>query len=203
MECKEYTLEGKQMSTEDREIDHALLRRIQAEDERALETLYERYSRLVYSLALRIVGTVNDAEEVTQEIFLKVWKNASSFDQSKGKAFSWLVAITRRHAIDKTRSKTFKTRRNETTLDSTGDATVTEENPSDSRSHLILQEEAHIIRQALVNLAEKDRTIIELAYFEGLTHTQIAARIQLPLGTVKTRLRHGITELKKRMGDKV
>ena len=187
------------MSTSDKGVDEVLLGLIQKRDEKALESLYERYSRLVYSLALRIVGTTYDAEEITQEVFLKIWKNSQSFDPSKGRVFSWLVAIARRHSIDRTRSKAFKNQGQETSYD----MIESEKAQPDGTQCLVASEEIRIIRDTLKNFAEKDRLIIEFAYFEGLTHSQIAERLSLPLGTVKTRLRQGIMELRKRTRDKV
>ena len=175
-----------------------LLQLITKQDEKSLEMLYDRYGRLIYSLALRIVGTTSDAEEITQEVFLKLWKKAGSYDSSKGSPFSWVVAIARRHAIDRTRSKNFKGKQNETTLDAVNNMTAN----TDVTDTVIMTEEARTMRNAVKRLPTQDRVIVELAYFEGLTHSQIAAKLKQPLGTVKTRLRHGIMELRKMIKNK-
>ena len=179
-------------------VDKVLLQLMKKRDEKSLEMLYERYSKLIYSLALRIVGAVSDAEEITQEVFLKLWENAGSYDSTKGSPFSWVMTVARRHAIDRIRSKSFRDKRNETTLDAVDNLT----GRMDVTSTVIMIEESQAIRKALNRLSSQDRVILELAYFEGLTHSEIASRLEQPLGTVKTRLRHGIMELKKIISDK-
>jgi RNA polymerase sigma-70 factor (ECF subfamily) len=172
-------------------------------DEVSLEMLYERYSRLVYSTVFRIVGSVSDAEEVTQEVFLRVWKNAGKFDPSKGSALAWLMAITRRLAIDRTRSKQFKSHRSEVNLAAVNVEESQKGKEEGAEIVMIKTEEARIMTDALNNLPEEHRRMIDLAYYEGLSHSKIASRLNMPLGTVKTMIRKAVIDLRSMLNGKL
>jgi RNA polymerase sigma-70 factor, ECF subfamily len=175
--------------------DEILLRCIAERSQTALGLFYDRHSRLVYSLALRIVGNVSDAEEVTQEVFLKVWDKASSFNPAKGNVLSWLIAVARRSAIDRTRSRAHKVKTVEVSME--GEALEGAGSRQKSIGFSAPPDAvARLVTGALAGLSNEHRQVIELAYFDGLSHAKIAGQIGIPLGTVKTRLRQAVQELR-------
>jgi RNA polymerase sigma-70 factor (ECF subfamily) len=191
------------MNPEKKGRDEILMEFLKNRDEVSLEMLYERYSRLVYSTVFRIVGSVSDAEEVTQEVFLRVWKNAGKFDPSKGSALAWLMAITRRLAIDRTRSKHFKSQKSEVNLAAVNVEESQRGKHEGAEIVMIKTEEARIMLDALNNLPEQHRRMIDLAYYEGLSHSKIASRLNMPLGTVKTMIRKAVIDLRSMLNGKL
>jgi RNA polymerase sigma-70 factor (ECF subfamily) len=177
--------------------DVEVLRAIAGGDEQSLSTLYTRYKLILFSLILRIVHSQPEAEDVLQEVFLQVWRKASDFDEARGRPFTWLVTLARSRAIDRLRA-----------LDSR-DRTATEaardvpDSISDASDDAVKSEQAGIVRGALVQLPEEQRRILVLAYFEGLTQSEIAERLTTPLGTVKTRMRSGMIKLRELLGERV
>lgn len=158
-----------------------------------LETLYDRHGRAVYSLAMRITGRPADAEDVTQEVFAQAWLKARSYDSARGAVAAWLLNMTRSRAID-------RLRRNRTTPQGNADMSVFDAISSLEPSvelKTATQEQATLARTALARLPAEQRTAVELAYFEGLTHTEIAERLATPLGTVKTRIRTALRHLRE------
>jgi RNA polymerase sigma-70 factor (ECF subfamily) len=173
--------------------DVELIARLAQRDQAALTALYERYANLVYSLALRVVQDGRLAEEVTQDVFMEVWNRPERWDVQKGRFSSWLLTVTRYTAIDRLR----------------GERGRTEEMPyEDTLSHhpdddpLSAWAEAESLRPLLARLPPEQRYIIDLAFFQGLTHSQIAEKTGLPLGTVKTRLRTALTRLREQWEDR-
>ena len=149
--------------------------------------LYDRYSSIVYAVALRVLGDTGAAEDVLQEVFLQLWRNPGAFDSSRGNLGAWLAVIARNRAIDWLRK-----RRPETDI---ADVVVSVE-PDMARD----AERARAmekVRGALGIMPEAQRSAIEMAYFEGLTHVEIAAKTGEPLGTIKTRIRSGLLALRK------
>ncbi len=186
------------MTDSDAAADAVLLELIRDRDEAALGMLYDRHSRLLYSLIRRIVGDVTDAEEVTQDAFVRIWDQAATFDRSRGTPLGWMVAIARRLAIDKTRSCGYSARSKEVELQNGHD------NPGHNASTpqedaVIEQEQSQAVGNALSVLNKDHRDVIDLAYFEGLSHSGIAERLQIPLGTVKTRIRNAMSALRDHM----
>jgi RNA polymerase sigma-70 factor (ECF subfamily) len=172
--------------------------RIQKKEESALAGLYERRGRLVYSLALSIVRNVSDAEEVTQEVFLKLWQKADSFDGSRGSALAWMVTMTRRLAIDRTRSRLFKSREREANLDDMiRDGAY--RSRGDSGEAAMADVNAREVLDALNRLDGPHREVIQLSYFEGLSHSKIADQLETPLGTVKSRIREAVIQLRRHL----
>lgn len=170
--------------------DAALISRVAHQEERALGDLYDRYSRLIYAIALRIAGDHNIAEEVTQDVFHAVWQSAGSF-QIDGNLPSWLMGIARHRAIDATRSRRYRARQRELTLvddQPTGSAQLDE--PTDQ---LLLRE---VVRSALTTLPLAQRQPLALAFYGGLTHHEIADRLGEPVGTIKSRMRLGMSKLR-------
>ncbi len=188
------------MSSEKTDVDELLLKLIARGDETSLEMLYERHSRTVYSLALHILRDLPDAEEVTQEIFLKYWNNAVRFDRSKGTAFAWLMAVARRHAIDRTRSRRYKSKQREESFEATNSFQNLVDDREDAKSTLDRSENEKLVSDALSEIPQEHRRVVELAFFSGLSHSKIAAQLEMPLGSVKTNIRQAMSELRSILG---
>ncbi len=171
--------------------DEELIARVCWREESALQIIYDRYHRLVFTIALRIVGDRELAEEVVQDVFQAVWQSASSF-QPNGNVSAWLIGITRHRAIDATRSRRFRSRAREDLLDDErlNGAAGAAQNDTDM---LMLRAVMHT---ALAELPTAQRQAIELGYYGGLTHTEIAARLGEPVGTIKSRMRMGLMKLR-------
>jgi RNA polymerase sigma-70 factor, ECF subfamily len=172
--------------------DEFLLYSIAAADETALLELYGRYSGAVNSLARRILRSESDAEEVVQDVFVKVWQKALEYAPHKGKVSTWLLTIAHHSAIDALRRRT--SRDTLPILDEDFDRTP---DLRDKRDPL----EQQMLETALSQLEPQEKHCIELAYFEGLSHAQLSARLEMPLGTVKTRIRTGLEKLRNTLGD--
>lgn len=169
--------------------DAALILRMADGDETALGTLYDRYSSLVFSVAKRILRDPGAAEEVLQDIFYGAWRGASRFDSSRGSMAGWLLVAARNRAIDRLRRG--KGRATDSIKEDMVALTVNLERKA--AQDVMLSK----VRKAITDLPETQRSACEMAYFEGLTHTEIAERTGEPLGTVKTRLRAALGSLKK------
>lgn len=174
------------------------IKRLAAGDADALALLYDRHSRLVYSLAFRVLGDTREAEEVVQDVFAQAWRQASRYDTSRGAVVAWLLMMTRSRAIDRVRS-----RRGMPPLAPDGWKGLAEmEDPSTGPEMATLTgEQIARLRAALDQLPLVQRTTIELAFYEGLTHVEIAERLEQPLGTVKTRIRLGLLKLRSAVAE--
>ena len=171
--------------------DNDLLKAIARGDETALADCYDRYRVILFSLILRILHDRPEAEDVLQEVFLQVWRRAKDFDESRGRAFTWLVTIARSRALDRLRARGPAARfSSERELGPTNAV-------ADAAAEALKSEESEIVRRALAELPADQRRALLLAYFEGLTQTEIAARLGDPLGTVKTRMRSGLMKLRE------
>lgn len=180
--------------TSDAELLHAIARG----DEQALASLYDRYRLILFGLVMRILHSREEAEDVLQELLLQVWKRASDFDEARGRPFTWLVTLARSRAIDRLRSLGARGR---AATESARDAGP--EPWSDAADDAIRSEQSETVRRALAELPEEQRQALLLAYFEGLTQTEIATRLGAPLGTVKTRMRSGMIKLRELLRGKV
>lgn len=158
--------------------------RVRARDADAFETLYDSYHRLVYGVAFRMLGDAASAEDVTQAVFLKIWSSPNLFES--GNFAGWIVRSTRNRALDLLRSK------------SRGHAELSEQQPADDdlEEHAFAAIDATLVRNALAHLPPEQREPIELGFFGGITHEEIARRTGVPLGTVKTRIRAGLRRLR-------
>jgi RNA polymerase sigma-70 factor (ECF subfamily) len=164
-------------------------------DEAAFAQLYDATSARAYGLAVRVVRDPSQAEEVVQESFLEIWRTASRFDAGKGRAVSWILTLVHRKAVDRVRSAEASTRRDTTYHQ--GSQTVEHDSTAEA-AHASM--EARRVRQALDSLTEVQRVALELAYFKGYTHTEVAQMLDLPVGTAKTRIRDGLIRLRDTMG---
>ncbi len=174
--------------------DITLLQRIARGDEDALLALHKRYVNLVYSMAWRVLQDVGRAEEVTQDIFIKLWQKGHQFDPARGRFSSWLLSVTRFAAIDRLRSDGRRPVAAELAAGE-GDDQPTLEQLLPPTDHASWERGQHL-RLLLTQLPPDQRQIIELAYFAGLTHSELAEYLGLPLGTVKSRLRLGLEKLR-------
>jgi RNA polymerase sigma-70 factor (ECF subfamily) len=159
----------------------------------ALEALYEEYHRQALGLALRVLGNLGEAEEVVQEAFLAVWRSGHTYDPARGSTRTWILTLVRNRAIDVVRARQ---RRPVQPLDETFD-------PPDSADvplQAALNVDAARVAEALYMLPPEQRAVIELAYSSGLSHTEIAARLSVPVGTVKGRIRLGLDRLRQALG---
>src|SRR3954451_6037333 len=177
------------------EDDSALVTRMQRRDPAALAELYDRYGRITYSLILRVVRDGGIAEDLVQETFLRVWNRVNGFDAQKGSIGPWLLAVARNRAIDYLRSAGGRER----------NALEYEEmdHPAlycDMERDLLLSDSARRVKSAIGKLSENHRQVIELAYFEGLSQTEMAERMGQPLGTVKTWVRAALKNLRDDLG---
>jgi RNA polymerase sigma-70 factor, ECF subfamily len=172
--------------------DEELIARVCWHEEPALATIYDRYSRLIYMIALRIVGDRELAEEVVQDVFQAVWQSAGSF-QPNGNFSAWLIGIARHRAIDATRSRRHRARAREELLDD--ERMAGQGSASGSEADMLMLRA--VVRSALAELPASQRQAIELGYYGGLTHTEIAAQLGEPVGTVKSRVRLGLLKLRE------
>jgi RNA polymerase sigma-70 factor, ECF subfamily len=165
--------------------------KIVARDEAALAALYDRYAAMLSSVLNRILRDSQAAEEILQDTFFQLWRSAARFDASRGSLAGWLLVMARNRAISRLR------RRNPAAGDELGENTVVL--PLNLESSVAQQQLLGRVKSALANLPAEQRACVELAYFEGLTHTEIAQRTGDPLGTVKTRLRSAVESLKRNL----
>jgi RNA polymerase sigma-70 factor (ECF subfamily) len=167
--------------------DLATVTALKSGDQSAMAVLYDRYSSVVYSVALRVLGEAGAAEDVLQEVFLQLWRNPGAFDAARGSLGSWLAVITRNRAIDSLRK-----RRPETDIE---DCIVSV--APDLAGDADRARAAEKVRNLLGGMPAPQRDALQMAYFEGLSHTEIATKTGEPLGTIKTRIRAGLISLRK------
>jgi RNA polymerase sigma-70 factor (ECF subfamily) len=175
--------------------ESALIARLQRRDPQALAELYDRYGRTAYSLILRVVRDKASAEDLVQETFLRVWNRVHSVDSAKGAVGPWLLAIARNVAIDYLRSSAGR-ERNAVELDEAGHAPLFGE----MEAEILISDQARRARAAMDKLAPNYRTVVELAYFEGLSQSEMSARMGQPLGTIKTWVRAALQCLRDELG---
>lgn len=176
----------------------ALLPAIARGDVSSFEALYDRYSPTIYALLLRILTNPDDAQEVLQETFVKAWTSAKMFDAVRGSEIAWLISIARSRGIDRLRARRVRhEREDEAGRELSIHATFIERKTGADEA--IRSEQRVAVRGALAELPDAQRTALELAYFEGLSQSEIAAKLNEPLGTIKTRMQLGMKKLRDRL----
>ena len=175
----------------DRELI-GLVEQIAQGEQVALGTLYDTTNRLIYGLILRVLGEASAAEEVLLDVYTQVWRQAASYDTQRGSPLAWLTTIARSRAIDRLRSG-WQTQQRQESLDVVTDRETVAASPEEMT---VMSERQRIVRQAMTLLSPEQREVIELAYYSGLIHSEIAAKLSQPLGTVKTRTRLGMMKLR-------
>jgi len=165
---------------------------------KALDILYDRYSRLVYSIAYRILNSSEEAEDITQDVFLTLWRR-NSYDPQRGSLSSFLTTLTRSRAIDRLRSKNARLR----VVQRLQGIVRSDSSSLSPLEQASIGERSQVIRTALSQLSESERQVLEIAYYEGLSQSEIAERLDIPLGTVKSRSRQGLLKLRQRLQDYV
>lgn len=179
----------------------ALIVRVAQQDRQAFAELYDQLATLLYSTALRILGDPADAEEVTQDVFLQIWEKAASFQPGVGNPTYWTVAMARNRCIDRLRQKQ---RRATLSLDRPEDLPELPAGPTAAaESESLNRDEQAAVRTALRTLPPDQRQALELAFFGGLSHQEIAAQLNEPLGTIKARIRRALLKLRDLLGDYV
>ncbi|MEM1204093.1 MAG: sigma-70 family RNA polymerase sigma factor [Acidobacteriota bacterium] len=179
--------------------ESALVERISRGDEMALAELYDRYAGLLLALSRRVLNDVSEAEEILQEVFLQVWNQAGRYDRSRSSVSTWLVLITRSRSIDRLRSRQVKERTVET---------LKQEKPRshtspEGASSVLLDQRRKRLKEELSALPPEQRQVLELAFFAGMTQSEIAGATDIPLGTVKTRTLLAMRKLRKALQDEI
>ena len=174
----------------------ALIHRVAQGDQSALSKLYDSTGRLVYGLVLRILNEAPSAEEVLLDVFTQVWRQASQYDGNRGAPLAWIMTIARSRAIDRLRSTRQELQRKDP-LDS---VQTIRSDGADPEQDSLISERRLMVKRALAGLAPEQREVIELAYYSGMSHSEIASRLGKPLGTVKTRTRLGMMRLREALG---
>jgi RNA polymerase sigma-70 factor (ECF subfamily) len=182
------------------EADRQLIRSIGTGSAEALAALYDRYASTVFGLAKRITGRAEDAEEVVQDVFAQVWKQATRYEQSRATVAGWMVMLTRTRAIDRVRARSARPDQ-AAPVDPDALAPLSAAAP-DPEQVTLTAEDVRAVHGALAVLPDAQRSLVDLAYYEGLTHSEIAARTGVPLGTVKTRLRTAMMAMRDALGSR-
>jgi len=172
--------------------DPELVRRLKNRDPEAMADLYDRYGRITYSLIYRIVRNAAMAEDLVQETFLRIWNRVHAFDEQKGALSPWVLTVARNRAIDYLRSVDGRRRESVFELEKMEEPALF----SNLENDIMNMDRAQILREAFLKLSENQRTVIELAYYEGLSQSEMAERLQQPLGTVKTWVRTALKTLR-------
>ena len=173
-----------------------LVNRVAHQDSAAFAELYDRLSSRTYGLALRILRSSGHAEEVHQESWLEIWRSADRFDPRRGSAVGWILTLVHRRAVDSVRRAQSRTKRDARYLSRSAERDI-----DLTQEQVLLSLEAQAVRRALEDLNGKQRAALELAYFYGLSHREVAERLQLPLGTAKTRIRQALLQLRGKLQD--
>ena len=184
--------------TDDRAIELDLLARVAKRERAAFEQLYARYSNILYATAMKFLKQDADAQDVVQDVFIQIWDKAKLYDPTKGKPLTWALTRTRNRSIDRIRAIQRRTR----LRDDFESETVADESAGvrEALSEVDASEKSQILRDAVGRLSPEQRKVIELAFFGGLTQSEVADRLGEPLGTVKARARRGLMKLKEILG---
>ena len=180
--------------------DQELMRGLRRRDPGAFEALYDRYARLIFSTAYRVLREAQGAEDVTQEVFLRLWRAPERYVEERGKLLGWLLSVTRNRAIDEVRARRRQPLPESLVANPEDGRSPINEAPSEAAAAALatvdLTDQREWVRLALAELPEQQRQAIELAYYKGLTQAEIATMLHTPLGTIKTRIRLGMQKLR-------
>lgn len=172
-----------------------LIKQIKAGDENALGELYDLYHRLLYSIVISIVKKREEAEDILQEVFVKIWEKADTFNEERGNVYNWIVTLSRNRAIDRIRSKGFNTRQKASQDVDTPDF-ILKGGLFDPLETTIFSDRTELVRKALTEIPGSQRDVLKIAYYNGITQREISDHLDIPLGTVKKRMRQGMIKLK-------
>ncbi len=190
---------ARQLAVEAHAQDAELMARVRQRDTAALRALYDRHSGMVYGLGLRILRDPTEAEDLVQDVFLHLWRRAELFDGERGQFTGWLVSLARNRAIDRLRARRTRERKGDEYEAEVADLPAPSASNPDETAYA--SELRGAVTRALALLPEPQRVALEMAYFGGLSHTEIAERLAAPLGTVKARIRQGMIRLRDLLGD--
>ena len=177
--------------------DRAVLGRIAAGDEQALGALYDRWQPVVYALAVRILGDRDDAEDVVEDTFCQIWRQAATYETSRGTVATWILTVARSRALDRRRST--QRRRTESLDDRDATRPTADRTAPDPLALAETAQIRQVVNAALAELPPEQREVVELAYFGGLSQTEIAEKTSVPLGTIKTRVRLAMQKLRDKL----
>ena len=183
------------------EAEIALMRRVAQGDRSGFEELYDRFSRVLFSTAYRVLNNQEAAEDVLQDVFIQIWEKAPLYDPSRGKPMTWAITLTRNKAIDRLRSTVRRNR-----LGDELEREAQSQDQFDDRSSfdaLATEDRGKLVREAIQKLSQDQREAIDLAFFSSLTQLEISERLNVPLGTIKARIRRGMLRLRDVLGSKI
>ena len=181
--------------------DEGLIRLIAGGQPAALSLLYDRYGRLVFSLAFQVTSDAAVAEEITQEVFLQIWNKANTYQAAQGKVTTWITSVARHRAIDSLRRKGARPEGHQVDFEDSEERELVD--PAGVEDQVDLSQRSQAVRQAMAQLPPEQQKALALAYFQGLTHQEIAELTGEPLGTVKTRIRLAMLKLKQILIDNI
>ena len=179
--------------------DIALINLIIQKNEAALGELYDRYQRLIFSVAINIVGERGVAEEITLDVFTRVWEKADTYHPERAKVTTWMVRMARNRSIDMLRREAVRPMKHSVGWADISSEPAANNDSPETAAHLAIQKER--VREAVATLPDNQREVLGLAYFKGFTHSEIARELDLPLGTVKGRIRSGMQKLRTLLQD--
>lgn len=185
------------IDSESRRDEISLISRIAEQDQTALSLLYDRYARVIYTIAYRILNSSEESEEIVLDVFTQVWRIAKNYNFKKGRVDTWLFMLTRSRALDRLRSHA----RLNKAIAASEDVLMRHSYTDSPEEDVLIQERNSYVKACLGDLPNEQRLVLELAYFSGLSHSEIAARTDISLGTVKTRIRLGLKKLREAIGD--
>ncbi|PZV12165.1 MAG: RNA polymerase [Pseudanabaena sp.] len=175
----------------------ALISRIATQDQTALSQLCDRYARVIYTIAYKILNSAEESEEIVLDVFNQVWRIAKNYNFQKGRVDTWLFMMTRSRALDRLRTYT----RFDKAVEASEDALTMRSHTDSPEEDVLMKERRLYVKACLGELPDEQSRVIELAYFKGLSHSEIASQTGISLGTVKTRIRLGLKKLREAIGD--